>query len=209
VGSVSSRLAIGFVFLAGVTSLRATPLVSLNGTLAGGARFPAYAFLPSALADLALLMGITGEAADQTPDRSIELALSGFEDDGESGAGFSFAPLVVGPHMISSIQLSFNPRLDLAQRHGRNGVDGAFDSRRQIAGWGGFSRIGASAIDNLQFELSLGAATGELESEKTMSERSMGKRDYVSFALVNQVHLEQRLAAEPEPAEEKEDSSFE
>jgi hypothetical protein len=187
--SVNVRLAVGMICLAGSFGVKATPLVAidarttclrgssqtlciLNGLLTG----PAGASLPSTLADLTLLTGITGETGTQFLDRSAELA------DGE----FAAAPLVVGPQMFCSIQLSFDPRVDLGRNGARN-FEGLLEARRNTRA---VLRPGTPLIDSLQIELTLGSALSALESGGGggLNARSPGKQDYVSFALVNQFH---------------------
>lgn len=83
--------------------------------------------------------------------------------------------VVASPQMISSIQLSFDTHFDAAHN-----------------------------TDNRQIDLTLRAAMNTLEDAgKNFNVRSMGASDYVSFSLVNQVHVSTRPAViEEEPEEE-------
>lgn len=197
------------VCLACSLCLRATPVIAIDARTgcgsAAGQIFcnevgrlssPSGTALPATLANLTLLMAITGEGETQVPDRSIELSAGDFLGD-DSELPFTYAPLVVGPQMICSIQVSFDPRLDLSRR----GAEGAFEARRSVRAG---SRASNPWAETLQYELTLGTVMSAIGSENKRGVRAMEQKDYVSFALVNQFHIAQPVQPEVDPAGEDE-----
>jgi len=149
-------------------------ITGANGTL-----------LVSALTDLTALTPATAEPPDAFLDRSGELDLTGVNDTD---------PIVSGPQMMSSVQLSFDPRLDLSPRRpGRLSGREVFRAGRAFAGLRG--------PELSQIELTLGASMRASGGEKSIAERSLPKSGYVSFALVNQAHVAAKVDVEERPEE--------
>lgn len=183
----------------GRAPLLATPVVDLDrsticrldrsdfcrfdGILTG----PAGAALAASLADISVIELLTGEQrlpADAEPSVDLEE---------------TFSVLVVSPTMFSSVQLSFDPRLDTGAA--------AFRSREigpEAAGIPGKSDAGTVRFDTRQVELTLGAVTSSIKGEKVVGARAFGKNDYMNFSLVNQLHNDLRPAG-PEPDEDASD----
>ncbi len=188
------RLASGLCLLAaGGASLLATPVVtidqsamcrlgrsgdscSLNAFLTGSSG----AALPASLAAIELVGILTGEQfapANTLP--GVDLTET-------------YAVMVVSPAMITSIQLSFDPRLD-------SGAP-AFRALETVAGSARKSDAAPVRFDSRQVELTLGAVMSSIKAEKSIGVRAFGKADYMNFALVSQLH-NTRPNSEPETDE--------
>ena len=202
------KFAAALVYLGASLGLQATVFNEVNATttcivgrsqdfctLAGSMLGPKGVPLAGRLADIYAIADLVGERPGAFLDRSMEMTnqlADVLEDNGDS-------PLVVGPQMMSSIQLSFDAQLDLSRPRRMAGPERYFDARRPST-----ARHRRTVLDSLQFELTLGTAMTLRETEQTISGRALGKSDYVSFSLVNQAHFVNEPAAveEPEQAED-------
>jgi hypothetical protein len=184
------RVYLGLVCVLTCGTLQATPLTKVEAlttcivgrslqfcTMNSGLLGAAGGALPESLADLASVMAVTGESELALLDRSAELSMDRFSDP-------AFGPVVVCPQMMSSIQLSFDQRADMAGGQAR-----AFAARR------------------VQIELTLGSALTGTEPGTDLNGRSAVKNEYVNFALVNQAHISAAPAPSEEEAEEGDEAS--
>jgi hypothetical protein len=192
--------------LAWVAPLEASPFSSVDATttcltgrsqqfcvLTGTMLGPKHQALPESLADISSITTLIGEAEGPVFDRSAALTVDTFADE-------TYAPLVVGPQMMASVQLSFDSRVDIAGR--KIGVESFFAARRQP-----LTARRTVGLDTMQLELTLASALPTLGAEKSVSERALSKSDYVSFALVNQAHVSMQPAPSPAAEESEEEEA--
>ncbi len=165
--------------------LQATPFTKLDAsttcfsgydqqycTLTGNITGPTGTVLPSLLADLVSVKAITGEGL-ALPDRSAEM---------DFGGAVLAEAIVAGPMMFTSIQMSFDARVDLSAQR----LPGAREARRQALR--STVGMGGSSLDLARVELTLGSALSGDDTEKSIGQRELARAGSINFALVNQVH---------------------
>ena len=162
--------------------MQATPFNKLNATtscfsdqdeqfctLTGNMTGPGGTVLRSFLADLATVKSITGEGLALL-DRSAELDLEAGDE-----------AIIAGPMMFTSVQMSFDARVDLSQR-----PLGAREARRQALKRD--SAMGGLSFDIARIELTLGTVLSGEDGEKSIGQRDLARAGSINFALVNLVH---------------------
>ena len=195
--SVVARLLAGVVCLGGI--LQATPFTKVDAattcfsgydqqfcTLTGNITGPSGAVLPSLLADLATVKSITGEGL-AVFDRSGEM---------DSGRSLRDEAIVAGPMMFTSVQMSFDARMDLSPQRQL----GAREARRQALRRE-VSTGGGQPLDIARIELTLGTALSGGDEEKSIGQRELARASTINFALVNAVHTVAETKVE-EPSED-------